>query len=145
MFAKLIVAGYVGADAELRYTSAGIAVLGFSLASSRRWRDADGSPHEVTTWFRVSAWRKTAEALSPFIKKGKQVLVEGELTPDPKTGGPRFWEGNDGTKRASYEVNALTVRLLGKAEGNGNGDGGTQATAADAAPAVTEDANDMPF
>ena len=54
-----------------------------------------------------------AETCNQYLSKGRQVLVEGQLRPDPATGGPRVWTGNDGTTRASFEVNANTVKFLG--------------------------------
>lgn len=57
-----------------------------------------------------------AEACSQYLFKGRPVLIEGRVRPDPATGGPRIWTDKDGQPRASYEVNAISVRFLG---GNG--------------------------
>ena len=113
MYQKVIIVGNLGRDPELRYTPQGVPVVNFSVATNRRWTSADGSPGEETAWFRVTAWRRTAETCAQYLTKGRQVLVEGRLNPDPQTGGPRVWTGNDGASRASYEVTALAVRFLG--------------------------------
>jgi single-strand DNA-binding protein len=113
MYQKLIVVGNLGRDPEMRYTSDGTPVTNFSVATNRRWTNPDGSPGEETVWFRVTAWKRLAETCNQYLKKGRQVLIEGQLKPDPATGGPRMWTGNDGVARASYEVTALAVKFLG--------------------------------
>jgi single-strand DNA-binding protein len=113
MYQKLIIVGNLGRDPEMRYTSDGTPVTHFSVATNRRWTNPDGSPGEETVWFRVSAWRRLAETCNQYLQKGRQVLIEGQLKPDPATGGPRIWTGNDGVARASYEVTAFTVKFLG--------------------------------
>jgi single-strand DNA-binding protein len=113
MYQKLIIVGNLGRDPEMRYTSDGTPVTHFSVATNRRWTNPDGSPGEETVWFRVSAWRRLAETCNQYLQKGRQVLIEGQLKPDPATGGPRMWTGNDGVARASYEVTAFTVKFLG--------------------------------
>ena len=113
MFHKVTIVGNLGNDPEMRYTASGVPVTRFSVATNRRWTNADGSPGEETVWFRVSAWRGLAETCNQYLSKGRQVMVEGRLVPDRETGGPRVWTGNDGVARASYEVSALDVRFLG--------------------------------
>jgi len=108
MYMTTIVAGYLGKDPELKYTGAGDAVCTFSLATSKKSQGVD-----LTTWFRVTVWRKQAETCNQYLQKGRAVLVEGELQTDPETGGPKIWTGNDGTPRTSYELTAYTVRFLG--------------------------------
>jgi single-strand DNA-binding protein len=114
VYQKLTLVGNLGRDPEMRYTSDGTPVTNFSVATNRRWTNADGSQGEETVWFRVAAWRRLAEVCNEYLEKGRQVLVEGRLQPDPETGGPRVWTGRDGQPRASYEVTALTVKFLGR-------------------------------
>jgi single-strand DNA-binding protein len=114
MYQKLILIGNLGRDPEMRYTADGTPVTNFSVATNRRWTNADGSQGEETVWFRVSAWRRLAEVCNEYLEKGRQVLVEGRLNADHATGGPRVWTGRDGEARASYEVTALTVKFLGR-------------------------------
>jgi single-strand DNA-binding protein len=113
MYHKVIIIGNLGSDPQMRYTPEGIPVTTFSVATNRRWTNPDGSPGEETIWWRVTAWRKLAETCNQFLSKGRQVYIEAQMRPDPHTGGPRIWTGNDGTARASYEVTALTVKFLG--------------------------------
>lgn len=115
MYHRVIIAGYLGRDPEIRYLPDGQAVANFSIATSRRWTDQSGQPREETIWWRVSAFGKTAENCKQYLAKGRAALVEGRMRPD-ENGNPRTWTGQDGVVRASYEVTADTVRFLGRRE-----------------------------
>lgn len=140
MYQKVVIVGNLGTDPEMRYMPDGTAVTNFSVATNRRWTDrASGEPREETTWFRVSAWRQQAELANEYLSKGRQVLVEGRLRPDPQTGGPRTWTGQDGTVRASYELTADVIRFIG---GRGDGDfieGGVEESSA------AQEEDEIPF
>jgi single-strand DNA-binding protein len=141
MFHTLIIVGNVGRDPEMRYTPSGQAVTSFSVASNRKYTSSNGEQVNETIWFRVSAWGKQAEICNQYLKKGSRVLIEGRLTPDKNTGGPRIWQKQDGTSGSSFEVNAQTVRFLstrGESES-----GGAAPDAGDMATAPAED--DIPF
>lgn len=112
MFQTLIFVGNLGRDPEMRYTPSGQAVTTFSVATNRQYTSSSGETVKETIWFRVSAWGKQAETCNQYLKKGAKVLVEGRLTADATTGGPRIWTGQDGSPRASFEVSAGTVRFL---------------------------------
>lgn len=118
MYQKIVIVGNLGTDPEMRYMPDGTAVTNFNVATNRKWTDrASGEPRGETTWFRVSVWRQQAEAANQYLSKGRQVLVEGRLRPDPQTGGPRLWTGQDGSMRASFELTAEVVRFIGSREG----------------------------
>jgi single-strand DNA-binding protein len=136
MYQKLIIAGNLGGDPEMRYTPSGQAVTNFSVATNRKWSNPDGSQAEEVTWFRVTAWGKLGETCNQYLSKGRAVLIEGRLNPDKGTGGPRVWTGQDGQPRASFEVTAETVKFLG-----GPRDGGH----AESAPAPELGAENIPF
>lgn len=142
MYQTIIIVGNVGRDPEMRYTPSGQAVTSFSVATNRQYSNNNGETVKETVWFRVSAWGKQAETCNQYLKKGSKVLVEGRLTADPATGGPRIWNGQDGAPRASFEVSASTVRFLSsrnEAEGGGQG---TAPVAEDGAAPADED---IPF
>ncbi len=120
MYQKMTIVGNLGGDPQMKYVN-GTPVTTFSVATNRKWNNPDGSQGEETTWFRVTAWRRLAETCNQYLSKGRQVLVEGELKPDPQTGGPRIWTGNDGVPRASFELTARNVKFIG---GRGNGGNG---------------------
>jgi single-strand DNA-binding protein len=113
MYHRIIIVGNLGRDPEMRYTPQGTPVTNFSVATSRKWTNADGTPGEETIWFRVAAWGRLGEVCNEYLSKGRQVLIEGRLRPDPQTGGPRLWTRQDGTAGASFEVHARTVRFMG--------------------------------
>jgi single-strand DNA-binding protein len=122
MFQTLILIGNLGKEPEMRYTPSGQPVTTLSVATNRRYSGANGQPVKETAWFRVTVWGKQAETCNQFLHKGSKVLVEGRLTPDPETGGPRVWE-NNGKHGASYEVTASTVRFLSGREDGEEGEG----------------------
>lgn len=111
MYQRIIVAGNLGRDPEMRYTPAGQAVTSFNLATSRKYTQNEKQVEE-TCWFKVSVWGKTAEVCNQYLKKGSKVLVEGRLQPDPVTHGPRTYQKKDGTTGASFEITAETVRFI---------------------------------
>ena len=89
MYHTLIIVGNLGKDPEMRYPPSGQAVTSFSVATSRQYTSGSGEQVKETIWFRVSTWGKTAEVCNQYLKKGSKVLIEGRLTPDKATGGPR--------------------------------------------------------
>jgi single-strand DNA-binding protein len=111
-YQTVILVGNLGRDPEMRYTPSGQAVTNLSLAVNDDYTNSQGERIKRTIWVRVSTWGKQAENCNQYLKKGSKVLVEGRLTADPATGGPRIWTGQDGQTRASYEVSAVTVRFL---------------------------------
>jgi single-strand DNA-binding protein len=127
MYQKITIIGNLGRDPELRYTPDGTPVASFSVATNRKWNNSDGSQGEETVWFRVTAWRRMAEVVNQYLKKGRQVFVEGQLRPDPETGGPRVYQRNDGSHGASFEVTALTVKFLGGGNGHSAPEPGDEA------------------
>ncbi len=144
MYQTIILAGNLGRDPEMRYTPAGQAVTSFSVATNRQYTNNNGETVKETTWFRISVWGKMAEVCNQYLKKGSKVLVEGRLTADPGTGGPRIWNGQDGQPRASFEVSAQTVRFL-SSRGEGESAGMGAPGIADDAAAPAGDENEIPF
>lgn len=141
MFHKIIIVGNLGRDPEMRYTPDGTPVTTFSVATNRKWNNPDGSQGEETIWFRVEVWRRQAEIVAQYLKKGRMVLVEGRLKPDRETGGPRLWTGQDGKPRASYEITADTIKFIGgRAEGAGGED-----TSMTAEPPTDYGGEEIPF
>ena len=102
----------LGSKPEMRYSPSGQAVTNFSAASNHQYKTAAGEQVKEVIWIRVSCWGKLAEIVHQYLDKGKLVYIEGRLTPDKSTGGPRVWTKDDGTASASFEVTAGTVRFL---------------------------------
>lgn len=110
---KVILIGNLGKDPELKYTPSGAAVCNFSLATTETWKSQDGTKQEKTEWHNIVVWRKQAEIAAEYLKKGKQICIEGKLQ-------TRSWEA-DGQKRYMTEIVVDRFLMLGKKEG---GDGG---------------------
>lgn len=115
MFQKIILAGNLGRNPELRYTPSGQAVCNLNLATNRVWNDSNGNRQTETTWFRVNVWGKMAENAAKYLTKGRGVLVEGRLNPD-ENGNPRTWTAQDGSVRTSFEVTATSLVYLPSAD-----------------------------
>jgi len=151
MYHKLIVVGNLGRDPEMRYMPDGTAVTNLNVATSRKWADkGTGQPVEETIWFRVSVFGRQAETANQYLSKGRPVLIEGHLRPDPQTGGPRLWTGQDGNVRASYEMTAETVRFLGTGAGGGGAnyndeEGSSASPARGGGRPAAQEADDIPF
>ena len=110
---KVILVGNLGRDAELRYTPSGTAVARLRIATTDTWTDrSSGQRQERTEWHSVDLWDKQAETLHEYLRKGRQIYVEGSLR-------TRQWDDRDGNKRYSTDVRASRVVLLG-----GRGEGG---------------------
>jgi single-strand DNA-binding protein len=103
---KVILVGNLGKDAELRYTPGGTAVATLRLATTDRFKDKDGQWKDQTEWHTVVIWDKTAESLAEYLRKGKQIYVEGRLQ-------TRSWDDREGKKRYTTEVRGDRIVLLG--------------------------------
>jgi single-strand DNA-binding protein len=138
---KVILVGNLGSDPQLRYTPQGTAVANFSVATTEKFTNKNGERESRTEWHRVVAWSKLAEICGQYLKKGKQVYIEGRIQ-------TRQWDDKDGNKRSSTEVVATNMVMLGRAGEGGGGDTGAQEfpddeRATQEAPAGQED--DLPF
>jgi len=105
--------GNLTRDPEMRYTPNGQAVTHFSVATNRRWKNQDGTDGESVEYHEIVVWGKQAEAVTPMLKKGEPVYVEGRLQ-------TRSWEGQDGAKRNKTEITADTVIVLSRKSGGGD-------------------------
>lgn len=98
--------GRLVADPELRYTQKGAPVCDFRLACSRRWKNKEsGEAQEETLFINIVAWRRQAELVNDYLKKGSAILVEGRLR-------SRQWETPQGEKRSAIEVVAYRIQFL---------------------------------
>ena len=121
---KVILVGNLGRDAELRYTPGGAAVATLNLATTEVWNDRNQQRQEKTEWHRVILWGKSAESLTEYLTKGKQIYVEGRLQ-------TRQWDDKDGNKRYTTEIRGDKVVLLG-------GGGGGRGASADRGPMAAD-------
>ena len=107
---KVILVGNLGKDPEMRYTSSQTAVARFSIATSDRRKDQAGNWTEHTEWHNVVTFGKTAENCSNYLKKGRQVYIEGRIQTNK-------WQDKEGKDRYTTEVIANTVQFLGNKQG----------------------------
>ncbi|MBN2050110.1 MAG: single-stranded DNA-binding protein [Spirochaetales bacterium] len=116
---SVVLIGRLTRDAELKYTSAGMAISNFSLAVNRSRKVGDRWEEEAS-FFDCTAFGKQAEAVNQYMTKGKQVAVQGELRQDR-------WE-KDGQSRSKVVIIANTLQLLGGASGSSGASGGSKNT-----------------
>jgi len=110
---KVILVGNLGADPETRYTASGSAVTNIRLATSESWRDKQsGEQQERTEWHRVVFFNRLAEIAGEYLRKGRQVYVEGSLR-------TRKWQDQSGQDRYTTEIVASEMQMLGGRDGPG--------------------------
>ncbi|MEP7185697.1 MAG: single-stranded DNA-binding protein [Rhodanobacter sp.] len=117
---KVIIVGNLGADPEMRHTGGGTAVTTLNVATSESWTDKQsGEKVEKTEWHRVKMFGRLAEIAGDYLKKGRQVYIEGSLRTDKYT-------DKQGIERYSTDIVANEMQMLGGNEGGGSGSGGGQ-------------------
>src|SRR5690242_18347885 len=116
---KVIIVGNLGADPETRYTGSGTAITSLRIATSEQWTDKQsGEKQERTEWHRVKLFGKLAEIAGEYLKKGRQVYIEGSLRTDKYT-------DKSGVEKYSTDIIASDMQMLGGGgEGGGMGGGG---------------------
>ncbi|MGA2832881.1 MAG: single-stranded DNA-binding protein [Terracidiphilus sp.] len=113
---KVILLGNVGKDPEIRSTPGGTMVANFTLATSDRFQDAQGNWQDRTEWHNLVAFKRTAEIIRDYVKKGSKLFIEGKLT-------TRSWDDKEsGQKRYKTEIVVFDLSLLsGREDGGGAG------------------------
>ena len=108
---KVFIVGNVGQDPEVRYTGGGTAVCSLSVATSEQWKDKQsGEKQERTEWHRVKLFGRLAEIAGEYVKKGRQVYIEGSLRTDKYT-------DKAGVEKYSTDIIANDMQMLGGGEG----------------------------
>lgn len=111
---KVILVGNLGNDPDIRHTASGMAVASLSIATAERRKDQSGEWQDHTEWHRVKLFGKTAEVAQEYLKKGRQVYIEGTLRTSKYT-------DKNGVERYSTEIIANDMQMLG---GGGGSEGG---------------------
>ena len=115
---KVILVGNLGADPEVRYMSNGEAVANVRLATTESWKDKNsGEKREVTEWHRVVFYRKLAEIVGQYLKKGSSVYIEGRIR-------TRKWQDKEGQERYTTEIEATEMQMLGVRQSAASSSGG---------------------
>ena len=111
---KVILIGRLGRDPELRTTGSGSTVANLRVATDERRKDREGNWSNHTEWHSVVAFGRTADNVGRYLKKGRQLYIEGRLQ-------TRKWQDKEGRDRYSTEVVADNIRFLGGREDSGGG------------------------
>ncbi|HKK80942.1 MAG TPA: single-stranded DNA-binding protein [Prolixibacteraceae bacterium] len=143
---KVILVGNVGKDPDVRYLDSGVAVANFPFATSETYIK-NGEKVTNTEWHNIVAWRGLAEVAEKYIKKGKQLYIDGKI----KT---RSYEDKEGVKKYITEIFADTIQMLGRRDdydGSSSPSDNYQKPEPQAASNPTQDfdandsADDLPF
>jgi len=113
---KVILIGHLGKDHETRYMSNGEAVTNIALATTEVWKDNSGEKQQKTEWHKITFYRKLAEVVGEYCKKGKSIYVEGRLE-------TRKWTDKQGIDRYTTEIIATDMKMMGN---KGSGESETQ-------------------
>lgn len=103
---KVHLIGNVGGDPEIRYMPNGDAVANFSIATTDVWKDKDGKQNEHTEWHRIVCYRKLAEIVGSYVKKGTSVYIGGYIRSNKYT-------DKQGVDRTAFQIYAEELRMLG--------------------------------
>lgn len=109
---KVILVGNLGNDPETRYSQSGSAITTISVATSESWKDKNGEQQERTEWHRVKFFGRLAEIAGEYLKKGRQVYIEGSLRTEKYT-------DKNGVEKYSTDIIANEMQMLGGMGGEG--------------------------
>ncbi len=137
MLNKVMLIGNVGQDPEVKQLDGGDHVATLSIATTERWKNKKGEKQEETQWHRCVAWRKTAEIIGEYVKKGDRIYVEGKLV-------HRSYD-KDGETKYITEIVIRDMKMMGtkkdaKSEGSSSSD-----TPSPPPQAEKENESDAPF
>ena len=118
MYNKVILAGNLTRDVEVRYTPGGTAVGNTGLAVNRRFKSATGEQKEEVMFVDITFFGRTAEIANQYLRKGSKVLVDGRLKLDQ-------WTAQDGSKRSKHSVTVENLQMLGSRDENAQMGGST--------------------
>lgn len=113
---KVILIGHLGKDPETKYMTNGEAATNIALATTEVWKDKSGEKQQKTEWHKITFYRKLAEVVGEYCKKGKSIYVEGRLE-------TRKWTDKQGIDRYTTEIIATDMKMLGS---KGSGEAETQ-------------------
>lgn len=138
---KVQLIGNLGKDPEIRHTAENRSVANFTLATTRRYTDRNKNKVESTEWHNIVVWGKLAEIAEKYLKKGKQIYVEGRLQ-------TRNWDDDSGNKHYMTEVVAENFLMLGSKKDQSEGagyQGAEEPAGATASETGGNEEDDLPF
>ena len=138
---KVMLIGRLGQDPETKTTGSGVCICNFSLATSEKYTDKSGVKQEKTEWHKVVTFGRTAELAAQYLRKGREVYVEGKVQTEE-------WQDKEGNKRYTTKINASTLQFLGsKGDSGGAYDPGAAERSAPPVGSFDQsfDDSDIPF
>ncbi len=147
MVNKVILIGNVGADPEVRYLEGGTAVANLRLATTERYKNKNGENVDQTEWHNIVLWRRLAEVVEKYVRKGSRLYIEGRIR-------TRSWDDQNGNKRYTTEIWADNMQMLSSRQEGDNAGSAPRSFNAPAAPApapmtaapeAPDDSDDLPF
>jgi single-strand DNA-binding protein len=127
--------GNIARDVELKCTSSGVAVATTSIALNESWKDQDGNTKEKVTFVNVVAWKKIAEIMAEYLKKGSKVYLEGKIS-------TRNYDDKEGKKVYVTEVVVDQLLML---DGKNSSSSTTQSSASAPVSNTGDTESDLPF
>lgn len=135
---KVILIGNLGKDPEVRYSPNGGAIANITLATSESWKDKNtGEQVDKTEWHRIVFFRRLAEVVGEYLKKGSKVYIEGKLQ-------TRKWQDKDGQDRYTTEIVANEMQMLDSRSGSAEFSQSAPAANKASAPASSGSGDSMP-
>jgi single-strand DNA-binding protein len=137
---KVILLGNCGRDPEIKSSASGVMIANFSIATSDRFQDKDGNWQDRTEWHSCVAFKRNAEIIRDYVRKGSKLYVEGKIQ-------TRSWDDKEGKKQYRTEIIVNDLSLLsGRDEGNQVSSAAVREPARVDASATTEISDeDIPF
>ena len=140
---KVILIGNLGVDPEVRYMPSGDAVTNISIATSEQWKDKEtGAQQERTEWHRVVFFKRLAEIVGEYLKKGSKIYIEGSIR-------TRKWTDKSGNDRYTTEIIGNEMQMLDRKDASTAARPAAAPTAAKPAAATNNNTesfdDDIPF
>jgi len=136
---KVILVGNLGKDPEVRTLESGTKVVGFSLATSEKYKDkVTGEQRVQTDWHNIVMWRNLAEIADKYLRKGMQVYIEGKLR-------TRSWQDRDGNNRYTTEVVADNMVMMSRSSSDSNSNNAVSPENHSNGPGENDVPDDLPF
>jgi single-strand DNA-binding protein len=134
---KVILVGHVGKDPEVKYLEGNTAVAKFSLATTETYKNKEGNKVESTEWHNIVMWNKLAEIVEKYVRKGKQLYIEGKIR--TRT----YGEGEN--KKYFTEIIADQMTMLGSKNDSNNGSQLSSGSATEVPMPSSAPTDDLPF
>ncbi|MDK2977702.1 MAG: single-strand DNA-binding protein [Bacteroidales bacterium] len=135
---KVILVGYVGKDPDVRHLDSGVSVANFSLATSETYRNKENQKVTNTEWHNIVVWRRLAEIVEKYVKKGDPLYIEGKIR-------TRSYDDKDGNKKYITEIFADNMQMLGSKQSNTNDSSSDEKQPETDIETPPQEEDDLPF